>query len=62
MIAKEVIEGAGVVGEGFNIGSNIKVAKPPVFNGETEKAGGFITACRLYLRIKIRGISVKEQV
>ena len=62
MIAKEVIEGAEVVEEGFNMGSNIKVAKLPVFNGETEKAGGFITACRLYLRIKIREISVKEQV
>jgi len=62
LIAKEVVEGAGVIEEGSNIGSNIKIAKLPVFNGETEKAGGFITACRLYLRIKIRGISVKEQV
>ena len=60
MIAKGVIEGAGVVGEGFNMGSNIEIAKLPVFNEEIEKVGGFITVCRLYLRMKIREISVEE--
>ena len=30
----------------------MKVAKPPVFNGEVGRVGGFIIACRLYLRIR----------
>ena len=60
MIAKGVIEGVEVVGEGFNMESNIEIAKLPAFNGEIEKVGGFITVCRLYLRMKIREISVEE--
>ena len=34
----------------------------PVFNGEAEKVGRFITACRLYLRMRIRGITVEEWI
>ena len=45
-----------------NIESNIKMAKPLVFNEEVEKFGSFIMACRLYLRMKIRGIIVEEQI
>jgi len=48
--------------ERHNTMSNIKVAKSSVFNGEAEKIGSFITACRLYLRIKIRGTIVEEQI
>jgi len=40
----------------------MKVAKPPISNGEAGKVGGFITACRLYLRMKIREATVEEQV
>ena len=47
---------------GSNMGSHMKVAKPAIFNGEVGKVGGFITACRLYLRMKMRGTSVEEQV
>ena len=45
-----------------NTGSNVKVAKPPVFSGETEKIGGFIMVYRLYLRMKMRGVTVEEQI
>jgi len=38
------------------------VAKPPVFNGEVEKVKGFIMAYRLYLRIRMRGTIVEEQI
>ena len=45
---------------GPNTESNIEVAKLPVFSGEVEKIGGFITVYRLYLRIKMRGVAVEE--
>ena len=40
----------------------MEMAKPPVFNEEAGRIGGFITACKLYLRIKIRKATVEEQV
>jgi len=57
-------EGAGTEGEavGSNMGSHMEVAKPAIFNGEAGKVGGFITACRLFVRMKMRGNTVKEQV
>ena len=56
--------GVGTGGEamGSNMGSHIEVAKPAIFNGEAAKVGGFITACRLFLKIKLRGVMVEEQV
>jgi len=47
---------------GSNTGPHIEVAKPAIFNGEAGKVGGFITACRLYLRMKMREATVEEQV
>jgi len=54
--------GAGGAGIGPNTGAHIEVAKPAIFNEETGKVGGFIMACRLYLKMKMRGTSVEEQV
>jgi len=53
--------GRGEVGES-NMGSHMEVAKPAIFNGEAGKVEGFITACRLFLRMKMRENSVEEQV
>ena len=48
--------------EESNTRSNIEVAKALVFNRKAEKVGGFITAYRLYLRMRMRGVMVEEQI
>ena len=62
LIIEEAKTREGEVMEGSNTESNIKIAKPPVFNREAEKVEGFITACRLYLRMKMRKAIVEEQI
>jgi len=52
--------GGGGMTEGFNTGFNIEVVKPLVFNREAEKVEGFIIVCRLYLRIKMREVTVEK--
>ena len=54
--------GAGGTTTGSNTGSHMEVAKPAIFNGEAGKVGSFITACRLFVRMKMRGNTVEEQV
>ena len=53
--------GAGGAERGMT-GSKVEVATPAIFNGEAGKVGGFVTACRLYLRMKMREAMVEEQV
>jgi len=38
------------------------VAKPQIFNGEIGNVLGFLTAYRLFIRIRIRNDSVEEQI
>ena len=61
LIAGGAVARKGGAMEGSNIESNIEMAKP-VFNREPEKVGEFIIVCRLYLRMKIREITVEEQI
>jgi len=54
--------GAGGVATGTNVGSHMEVAKPAIFSGEAGRIGGFITACRLYIKMRLRGNTVEEQI
>ena len=63
-----LVAAAGAMGKAergaveVNRGYQMEVAKPAIFSGEAEKVGGFIMACRLYLRMKMREATVEEQV
>ena len=46
---------------GSNLGPHMEVAKLAIFNGEVGKVGGFIMACRLFLRMKLRGATVEVE-
>jgi len=54
--------GGGGTATGSNTGTHMEVAKPAIFNGEAGRVGGFITACRLYIKMRLRGNMVEEQV
>ena len=47
-----VAQGAGVEREAM--GFHLEVAKPAIFSGEAGKVGGFISACKIYIRNRMR--------
>lgn len=45
-----------------NIGSNIEVAKLQMLNGKVGKVLEFLTACKLFMRIRMRDVTVEKQI
>ena len=57
----------GAGGAGGQVGreegrGGAEVTKPQIFDGTLAKVGGFITAYKLYIRMRLRGESVKRHV
>ena len=48
--------------EGSNTGSHMEVARPLIFSREAGKVRGFIMACKLYLRMKMREAPLEDQI
>ena len=43
-------------------GGGVEVVKPQIFDGTLSKVAGFITAYKLYIRMRLREELVEEQV
>ena len=59
LMAKGVGRGETVPKE---VARGTEVAKPQIFDGMTTRVAGFITACKLYIRIRMREETVERQI
>ena len=60
LVAREEIGKEEAVAPKPNTRLNIEVNKPPIFNRDISKFLRFIIACKLYIRMRIRNMSVEE--
>jgi len=62
----QVLLAKGVGGEAapreVGRGGGAEVVKPQIFDGTSSKVVGFITACKLYIRIKMKKEPVEGEV
>ena len=61
MLERKAVAGRRVR-EGPERMANLDVAKLQLFNGASSKVSGFITGCKLYIRNKLAGATVEEQI
>ena len=41
-------------------GSQAEIATSPLFDRKASKVEGFVTVCKLYLKMRMRGMTVEE--
>jgi len=63
-IAMLTAQMGGAAGRGVGGSTSVatEVAKPQTFNGTLSKVSGFIEACKLYVKMRLREASVEEQI
>ena len=49
-------------GGGRRIAEETEVAKPQIFDGTPSKVSGFVGACRIYIKIRLREVLVEAQI